>query len=136
MECLDFIKALMDVSSGTFDNRPRDNIQMNHTCTSPRVSFIHEERYNSPIKDLFNGDVTLKSINKSPSHKGSLVQDGQGKHVNLCPCITLDPPYSLRAYLNHQHILRQDDIMNFIHDISPNITLSKDKSLDHENNSS
>lgn len=69
--------------------------------TSPKVSFIHEERSNTPINDLSNGEATLK-INIEPSSS----QEGQDKHVRLVTSIPLDPPYSPIAYLNYQHILR------------------------------
>lgn len=67
----------------------------------------------------------------SSSDKGNLVQGGQGQHVGTS--ISLDPSYSPRAYLDHQHICKQYDVIHFIHDLSPNITLSKDGALDVEN---
>lgn len=65
------------------------------------------------------------------------MQKRQDKHIdnqNLNTYINLYP-HSPRAYLNHEYVLRQDDVMHFLSDMSPNITMSKDESLDDENTS-
>lgn len=48
-----------------------------------------------------------------------------GKIKKFGVSISLDPPYSPWAYLNHQNIYREDYVMHFIHDLSPHIKLSK-----------
>lgn len=130
MDYVNFIKALVD---NTLDN-PRDDIEKNSTYTSPRVSYVSEVRVNTPINDLSNRETTLKRNIEQSSSKDTLEQVGQGKHVGKL--ISLDPFYSPRAYLNHQHKLKQYDVMHFIHELSPNITFRKDEALDDEDSPS
>lgn len=80
MKYLYFIKALVDVSNGTLTNIKND-IEMNHTCTSPTVYFVHEEIINAPINDLSNENAIFKSHDESSSQKSTLVQEGQHTHV-------------------------------------------------------
>lgn len=67
-------------------------------------------------------------MTQSSSHKDTLVQGDQDQIFGLS--ISLDPLYSRRAYFNHQNIYREDDVIHFIHDLSPHITLRKDETLD------
>lgn len=92
---------------------------------------MNGERSNTPINDLSNGEKALKrNIAPSSSHMHTLVQGGQGQNINVS--ISLDPPYPLRAYLNHKKYCREDDVMHFIHDLSPHIKLSKYEALADE----
>lgn len=90
---------------------------------------MNEERANTPINFFFNGEKELKS-NMAPSsyHTHTLAQGGQDQNIGVS--ISLDPPYSPGAYLRHQNICREDDVMYFIHDLSPHTTLSKDEVVD------
>lgn len=52
MECIDLIRALVD----NIHDNPRDDIEEASTCTSPRVYYLNEERVNTPINDISNGE--------------------------------------------------------------------------------
>lgn len=111
-----------------FLTNPRDDIDKSNSCTSPRISNVNEEQINIPINDLSNGEKSLKrnmALSSSPMH--TLVQMGQDQNVGIS--ISLDPPYSPRAYLNNKHICREDYVVNFIHDLSRHIISRKDEAL-------
>lgn len=56
-----------------------------------------------------------------------------GKDQNIDISISLDPPYYSKAYLSLQNIYREDDIMYFMHDLSPSMELSKYEALGDKN---
>lgn len=121
--CISYVNHLKSF----VDPKPGDP----NPCTSPRVSCVKEMRSNALPNDLSTREKALKSnMDPSSSSTHTLEQGGQYDNINILT--SLGPPYSPKTYLQHQSLCREDDVMHFIHDLSPRIEITKNELLHDE----
>lgn len=88
-------------------------------------------RSNTLPNDLSTREQELDSnMDPSSSSTHTLEQGGQYEIINILT--SLDPPYSPKTYLLHQSLCRDDNVMHFIHDLSPRIEITKNELLNDE----
>lgn len=121
--CISYVNHFKDF----VDRKPRDP----NFCTFPKVSCVKEMRSNALPNDLSTREQALES-NMDPFYSSTHTLEQGGEYENINILTSLDPPYSPKTYLQHQSLCREDDIMNFIHDLSPHIEITKNELLDDE----